>query len=466
MKSDAQLLRDYAQHGSEPAFSELVARYTNIVYSAALRQVGNPDTAREICQTVFTDLGRKSPFLAARFNQNDLLTGWLYRAARFAALGAIRANRRRQAHERQFMQHLATATEASPEWERIAPVLDAAINSLSEADREPLLRRFFNNHSFRMLAESLGITEDAAQKRVTRGLEKLRAALSRQGLSTSASILSTALAANAVQVAPAGLALGLANASLATAGATKSTITVLKVMTITKLKFAAATLLAVLAAALVAEHHSLQILRAENDSLRNRPATAEPASAPPRARSLSASGTDGLDDLRKEHLELLRLRGEFARLTRAQAESTPPPQQNKLLDQLQRTAGGPTNLAISAVMNDFYQSIRTTNTEQVLKLVVGDPAAALPEQNIRDFLVKIGPRDISGILADPLNNEVSTADEVQRTIMVNSKAWGGGMGMRKLTLRNIAGEWKIVLFGSRDPSGTLTYVGFDRPKGS
>jgi hypothetical protein len=34
-KSDADLLREYADHGAEPAFTELVARYTNLVYSAA-----------------------------------------------------------------------------------------------------------------------------------------------------------------------------------------------------------------------------------------------------------------------------------------------------------------------------------------------------------------------------------------------------------------------------------------------
>ena len=54
--SDAQLLRQYAQHGSEEAFKEIVTRYTNLVYSAALRQVKSPDIASEVTQKVFLGL--------------------------------------------------------------------------------------------------------------------------------------------------------------------------------------------------------------------------------------------------------------------------------------------------------------------------------------------------------------------------------------------------------------------------
>src|SRR4029079_19370613 len=42
-QSDAWLLRDYAERDAEAAFTELVQRHTNLVYSAALRQVESPD---------------------------------------------------------------------------------------------------------------------------------------------------------------------------------------------------------------------------------------------------------------------------------------------------------------------------------------------------------------------------------------------------------------------------------------
>jgi hypothetical protein len=63
-KADAQLLREYARQGSEAAFAEIVARYTDLVYSTVLRQAGSAVMAEEVAQSVFTDLARKAPALA------------------------------------------------------------------------------------------------------------------------------------------------------------------------------------------------------------------------------------------------------------------------------------------------------------------------------------------------------------------------------------------------------------------
>ena len=59
--ADMELVREYADSGSEEAFSALVARHLNLVYSAALRRVGNPHHAEEICQAVFIILAEGRP---------------------------------------------------------------------------------------------------------------------------------------------------------------------------------------------------------------------------------------------------------------------------------------------------------------------------------------------------------------------------------------------------------------------
>src|ERR1700685_1390197 len=98
MSEDAQLLRRYAKEHSEAAFAELVERHVNLVYSAALRQVnGDAHLAQDVAQMVFTDLARP----AAPLSRREVLTGWLYTSAHFAASKAARSEHRRHAHEQE-----------------------------------------------------------------------------------------------------------------------------------------------------------------------------------------------------------------------------------------------------------------------------------------------------------------------------------------------------------------------------
>lgn len=78
---DIELLRRYACAGSEEAFATLVSRHINLVYSVALRYVGNPHQAEEISQAVFMILAKK----ASSLRPGVVLSGWLYHTARLTA---------------------------------------------------------------------------------------------------------------------------------------------------------------------------------------------------------------------------------------------------------------------------------------------------------------------------------------------------------------------------------------------
>src|SRR5882672_2771681 len=138
MMDDATLLRRYAQDRSESAFAELVRRHLNLVYSAALRQVGGDShLAQDVTQMVFTDLARKAASLAG----HRVLAGWLFTSTRFAAAKLVRTERRRQSRE--LEAHTMNETLGGPEekldWERVRPVLDATLAELGDADREAIL---------------------------------------------------------------------------------------------------------------------------------------------------------------------------------------------------------------------------------------------------------------------------------------------------------------------------------------
>ena len=101
MTDDAQLLRQYTEERSEPAFGELVARHIDLVFSAAIRIVGGDrHLAQDVTQTVFADLARKARSLPREL----LLAGWLYRHTCFTAAKAVRAERRRQLREKSAME--------------------------------------------------------------------------------------------------------------------------------------------------------------------------------------------------------------------------------------------------------------------------------------------------------------------------------------------------------------------------
>ncbi len=236
-RPDSELLREYAAQHSEAAFGQIVERYSDLVYCAALRQLGSPDLAHDISQSVFAELARKSRSLANRLKEHASLTGWLYRATRFSALAHIRNERRRHAREKDAMESLNTVPDASTQWEHVGPLLDEAMASLGESDREALLLRFFRNLDFRSVGTALGVSDDTAQKRVTRSLEKLRTYLSRRGVSASATTLATLLSTNAIQAGPAGLVATLTTASLTSASVESSTIaSILQILAAPKIK--------------------------------------------------------------------------------------------------------------------------------------------------------------------------------------------------------------------------------------
>ena len=242
-ESDAQLLRAYAERGAEAAFTELVHRHTNLVYSAALRQVELPDAAAEIAQRVFIGLARGAQDLAHRLAADASLAGWLCRSARNLSLNHRRDEFRRQTRERQAMEQLISIPDAAPDWERLRRVLDDAMSELSEADYDALVLRFFQQQDFRTVGAALGVSDDTAQKRVTRALETLRDHLSRRGIRATAAALSLVITANAVQAAPAALAKTISAVAvakgIAASGSTSTLIKgALKIMAWTKMKTA------------------------------------------------------------------------------------------------------------------------------------------------------------------------------------------------------------------------------------
>jgi RNA polymerase sigma factor (sigma-70 family) len=316
MTSDSELLRRFAKTNSEDAFAELVKRHVNLVYSAALRQVGgDAQLAQDAAQTVFADLARK----AGELSRRQSLTGWLYTSARFAAAKIARTENRRRDREEKFMreptnesgagfQPASSASEA--DWEKIRPALDDAMHELNEADREAILFRYFENQPFIQVGAKFGLNENAARMRVERALEKLRAIFAKRGI-TAAAALASAISANAVQLAPANLAATLTAGSLAAAGT--GTFTFMKIMSMTNLKLGLGALaVAGAASAMVMQHQTQNQLRDTNASLRQQITQLKTDNQSLSNRLAVVGPAKSLTD--EQFNELMRLRGEVGLL--------------------------------------------------------------------------------------------------------------------------------------------------------
>jgi RNA polymerase sigma factor (sigma-70 family) len=312
MTSDGELLRRYATTRSEDAFAEVVRRHLDLVYSAALRQVnGDAQLAQDVAQVVFRDLAAKAATLSSR----ETLTGWLYTSTHFVAAKAVRTERRRRVREQEAhaMHELLNTPAADLDWNQLRPVLDQAMLELRTSDRDVILMRYFENRPLAFIGAQLGLGEDAARKRVDRALEKLRVFLSRRGVAT-ASALATVLSANAVQLAPSGLAVTLTTASLAGAASVGgSTFAFWQLLAMTKLKLTAVSvlLLAGVATPLILQQQSQNRLRDEIRSLQAQvDELARLKLENEHLRQLMAQSSTGETAGSNQLSELLRLRSE------------------------------------------------------------------------------------------------------------------------------------------------------------
>jgi RNA polymerase sigma factor (sigma-70 family) len=204
-----------------------------LVHSAALRQVRSPQLAEEVVQSVFADLARG----AGKLRPDTIVTAWLYAVTRRTAIDAIRKESRRQLRE-QIAVEMTNMNATSADWTQIEPLLDDAMAALDETDRSAILLRYFENKNLREVGEALGASEDAAQKRVSRAVERLREFFSKRNVTIGASGLAVLISANAVQSAPIGLAATISAAAVlaGTAVHTSTLIAATKAIAMTTLQ--------------------------------------------------------------------------------------------------------------------------------------------------------------------------------------------------------------------------------------
>jgi RNA polymerase sigma factor (sigma-70 family) len=315
--TDLELLARYTRQHAEEAFAEIVRRHLGLVYSAALRQVRSPQLAEEVAQSVFTDLSRS----AARLKPDTILTAWLYQVTRRTAIDVVRREASRQLRE-QIATEMNAMNATAADWTHIEPLLDEAMQALEETDRTAVLLRYFENKSLREVGATLGTSENAAQKRLGRAVERLREFFAKRGVTDGASGLVVVISAHAVQAAPIALAAKISTAAVLggaiLAAATTETATEAIAMTVTQKVLITTVLTAAIGTGLY-EARQASILRTQVQTLQQQqaPLTEEiqqlRRERDETVRELALLRVEN-ERLNRNAGELIRLRAEAARL--------------------------------------------------------------------------------------------------------------------------------------------------------
>jgi len=177
---DEQLMARLAMRDIK-AFEALYDRYGTLVYSTALRVVGDVQLAEDIAQEVFLRIWRRPDHYVP---QRGRFVTWLLSVARNGAVDQIRTRGRRRRHE--------TAGEDAarnlPDDEGRDPALMAqladerqkvrqALTSLPPEQRRVVEMAYYGGYTQQEIAELLSQPLGTVKTRIRLAMQKLRAAL-------------------------------------------------------------------------------------------------------------------------------------------------------------------------------------------------------------------------------------------------------------------------------------------------
>jgi RNA polymerase sigma-70 factor (ECF subfamily) len=155
--------------------SSAYERSYDAVHRFVRRRIG-VDRADDLTQEVFVDAAEA--LAQARVTAPPPLA-WLYTVARRRLIDLAR----RRSREPLALTTCAEPVQPEPAYEpAIVEVLVEALRLLPHPQRRVVVEKVFEGRTFAEIAARLGINEDAARMRFSRGLARLRTELERKGV--------------------------------------------------------------------------------------------------------------------------------------------------------------------------------------------------------------------------------------------------------------------------------------------
>jgi len=170
--TDQELLAAVRQ-GDERAFATLHERYRTQVYGIALRILGQPEDAEDICQEVFLRLHQQPPLV---LDGPRALSLWLARVTTNAARNLLRSRRRAHLHWLRWLRlDWPSSQRPAEDFARAETtvLVRAVLDQLSERDRALLALRI-SGFSYEEIAATLGIRPSSVGTLLARAERRFR----------------------------------------------------------------------------------------------------------------------------------------------------------------------------------------------------------------------------------------------------------------------------------------------------
>ena len=171
VSTDATLV-SAIRSGDEQAMAQLYERYSAIVYSVALRVLGDTAAAEDILQEVFMQLWRTP----GGFDSNrGSLPGWLAVIARNRAIDSLR-KRRAETDITDVVVSIEPDLAGGAEWSRALEKIRSVLAGMPSLQRSALEMAFFQGLTHSEIAEKTGEPLGTIKTRIRTGILSLRKA--------------------------------------------------------------------------------------------------------------------------------------------------------------------------------------------------------------------------------------------------------------------------------------------------
>jgi RNA polymerase sigma-70 factor, ECF subfamily len=161
---------------SRGGVAELIDAHAEVLHRYAYRLSGSAADAEDLVQETFTRAIERLPQL----RDPDKARGWLFRILRNHYLHRLRDNRRARFVPLESVPETVAAPSKAPA--AVDPaLLQAALNDLDESFRTPLILFYFEEFSYRDIAEQMDLPIGTVMSRLARAKAYLKQKLSTPG---------------------------------------------------------------------------------------------------------------------------------------------------------------------------------------------------------------------------------------------------------------------------------------------